>query len=130
MKKVGNNHEVPLAWKEGREFRNKQDTFRTDGKTIRSYDLIIGYTCPVTGKKIVLDYTWPWNVSQTTTVHVNELKGFLLKRGVINVNRQPGEPFWTEEPQWWHPDEIIEPDPDVVERFKRIADSAGGREGW
>ena len=73
------NNDVINAWIHGYAARTKN--FSTDGKFLRSYDLIVGYTNDL-GQVFVLDYTSPDNFySQTTSAHVG-----LAKRAVHESN--------------------------------------------
>lgn len=73
------NKDIVNAWIHGYAARTKN--FSTDGKFLRSYNLIIGYTNDL-GQVFVLDYTSPDNFeSQTTSTHVG-----LAKRAVHESN--------------------------------------------
>ena len=63
------NYDVCVAWKNGRKRRSVR--IRTDGFTIQSYGLTIGYT-DHEGKKVVFDYRASAGafVSMTTSHHV------------------------------------------------------------
>jgi hypothetical protein len=75
------NKDIVLAWIHGRAARTKSFSFTTDGKFLRSYNLVIGYTNDL-GQVFVLDYTSPDNFqSQTTSTHVG-----LAKRAVHESN--------------------------------------------
>jgi hypothetical protein len=71
------NHLVPVYWAEGKPASNHGGCFTTDGKTLYSYGLLIGDTCPDSGSKILRDYTangnWGYR-SQTTSVHVGRAR--------------------------------------------------------
>jgi len=74
-----NNHSVVSSWVNNSSARNHSNTFRTDGKSLWSYNLLIGYTTfterlyPV---KEALDYTAGTGNfrSQTTSCHVGRAK--------------------------------------------------------
>ena len=64
------NSRVVYSWVNGKRFES--NSMRTDGKTLYSYNLIIGHTYPG-GDKVLMDYTAKGLgfYSQTTSVHVN-----------------------------------------------------------
>lgn len=64
--------EIPLAWKDNRNARTKSNSFSTDGRSLYSYNLKIGYTNEF-GQKVLLNYTSESNnfQSHTTSRHVN-----------------------------------------------------------
>lgn len=78
MEKVVNRL-IPDFWSAGRPACNHGGTFWTDGQKLYSYKLMIGDTCPVTGKKVLRDHTangkWGYS-SQTTSVHVGRARVF------------------------------------------------------
>ena len=69
MRKVVNNNDVILKWKQGQEARNGKHTLHTDGKDLYSYNLRIGFTTP-SGKKVAVEHRAPHFVSVTTSQHV------------------------------------------------------------
>ena len=73
--KSRSNQTVIDAWKEGESWRNGSGSLYTDGDLLWSYSLVIGYTGSGYEKlKIVIDYTAPDNVTQTTSMHVSLAK--------------------------------------------------------
>jgi len=73
--KSRSNQTVIDAWKEGESWRNGSGSLYTDGDLLWSYSLVIGYTGSGYEKlKIVIDYTAPDNVTQTTSEHVGLAK--------------------------------------------------------
>ena len=74
-----NNHSVISSWSNGRAARNHSHTLRTDGNSLWSYGLLIGYTTFTEGLapvKEALDYTaGSGNFrSQTTSTHCGRAK--------------------------------------------------------
>ncbi len=67
------NDEVISAFEIGLPATNHRKSLSTDGKKLYSYRLCIADTCPITGKKILREYTaggkWGFQ-SQTTSCHV------------------------------------------------------------
>jgi hypothetical protein len=79
---IKDNHSVISSWATGTEARNHKGTLRTDGNTLWSYNLAIGYTTVtechgVTREnKDAIDYTAPSGNfrSMTTSSHVGRAK--------------------------------------------------------
>ena len=71
-----NNRGVITAWARGEKARNGKGTLSTDGTTLSSYELVIGYRTKE-GTLVVADYTSPGGGyhSQTTSCHVSRAKG-------------------------------------------------------
>ena len=65
------NSDVIKNWVRGGRAKNYKNTMRTDGKSLYSYTLEIGFTTD-DDKKVVLDYTAKSGLfaSQTTSCHV------------------------------------------------------------
>lgn len=81
--KSRSNQTVIDAWKSGKSWRNGSGSLYTDGLSLWSYSLVIGYTgsgyqAPLSHLqgtyKIVIDYMAPDNVTQTTSMHVSLAK--------------------------------------------------------
>ena len=66
------NRKIIDRWTKGQKFERRSIALSTDGSTLWSYSLKIGYTNKK-GKKVVVDYTAKggWFKSQTTSTHVN-----------------------------------------------------------
>ena len=67
------NEQVISNWKHDKPARNHKGTLRTDGKSLWSYELLIGNTCSETGLKVASNYTARGKrgyYSQTTSCHV------------------------------------------------------------
>ena len=66
-------HSYQSAQNRNKNFRN--GSVRTDGSTIWSYNLIVGYTTPE-GQKVVIDYTSPAGYFQSmrTSSHVGAIR--------------------------------------------------------
>lgn len=75
---VSNTH-VIRAWLRGNAATNKGGTLHTDGATLWSYDLPIGYHRE--GRPEVINYRGKSSVSQTTSSHV----GLALSAGARSV---------------------------------------------
>ena len=80
---IKDNHSVISSWVTGTEARNHKGTLRTDGNTLWSYNLVIGYTThsftPIGAhkeNKDAIDYTAPSGHfrSMTTSSHVGRAK--------------------------------------------------------
>ena len=79
---IQKNHSVISSWANGRASRNHKNTLRTDGNTLWSYGLVIGYTTVTerhgvhTENKDAIDYTAPSGNfrSMTTSSHVGRAK--------------------------------------------------------
>ena len=73
------NQSVISSWASGVEATNHKNTLRTDGNTLWSYNLVIGYTSTnSTGQRVAeaIDYTAPSGNfrSMTTSSHVGRAK--------------------------------------------------------
>ncbi len=80
------NNEVAGYWARGQRASNSGGTFSTDGNSLFSYNLEIGYT--ENGKKILKDYTAGTALgmrSQTTSCHVGKsrMSADMIFDGVI-----------------------------------------------
>ena len=66
-----NNKEIAQAWAKGQVFSRRSKALATDGSSLYSYNLVIGYT-NAQGKKVAIDYTRSGGDyrSQTTSTHV------------------------------------------------------------
>ena len=77
MSKRVRNHHVPEYCAEGKAVSNHNGSFRTDGKQLFSYGLLIGDTCEKTGSKVLREYTaggkWGFQ-SMTTSCHVGKAR--------------------------------------------------------
>ena len=64
--------QVPKFWRNGAPAKSFTNNYWTDGKSLYSYNLQIGYTCQ-DGKKILIEYNARANnfISATTSRHVN-----------------------------------------------------------
>jgi hypothetical protein len=76
--KSRSNQTVIDSWKLGTSWRNGSGSLYTDGSSLWSYSLVIGFTT-LNGynadfKKIAIDYMAPDNVTQTTSMHVSLAK--------------------------------------------------------
>jgi len=76
--KSRSNQTVIDAWKNRKSWKNGSGSLSTDGDTLWSYSLVIGFTT-LNGynadfKKIAIDYMSPDNVTQTTSMHVSLAK--------------------------------------------------------
>jgi hypothetical protein len=78
-----NNQSVISSWASGVEATNHKNTLRTDGNTLWSYNLVIGYTThrflptgALQTNKDAIDYTAPSGNfrSMTTSSHVGRAK--------------------------------------------------------
>lgn len=121
MKTVGKNDEVPLAWKEGRTFRNKKGTYRTDGKNLWSYDLLIGYT----GKNGVKYLVMYWDVSVATNEHVAGAQFIRLQDGKWDSTTRT----WIHRGKTWRP-VTVKPDEKTRTKFNELAFNRGYRMGY
>ena len=65
-----NRREVVGAWIAGTPARTSNHSLSTDGETLKSYDLQIGYRS-YHGRPIVVNYRSPCFVSNTTSAHVS-----------------------------------------------------------
>jgi len=61
--------DVIEAWLAGNPARTQNNSLSTDGDTLYSYNLQIGYKS-IHGRAMVKDYRAPNNISQTTSTHV------------------------------------------------------------
>jgi hypothetical protein len=67
------NHQVAVAWSEGMTAINHTGAYSTRCGKLYSYDLLIGETDPISGIKVLRDYTANGKHgmrSQTTSCHV------------------------------------------------------------
>ena len=53
---ITSNRNVASRWAKGQNARNHNNVFRTDGDSLFSYNLKIGFTT-LEGRKVLLDYT-------------------------------------------------------------------------
>ena len=79
---IKDNHSVISSWANGTSARNHKGTLRTDGNTLWSYNLAIGYTTVTEHHNVTrenkdaIDYTAPSGNfrSMTTSSHVGRAK--------------------------------------------------------
>ena len=73
--KILSNRLIANQWKKGFPAKNHNKSFHTDGKTLFSYNLVIGITSNA-NYKIAYNYTKESDnfISQTTTQHVRYAK--------------------------------------------------------
>lgn len=84
------NSEVALAWRYNMSASNRN--MHTDGKILKSYNLIIGKTNS-RGNKVILDYTGRRMISHTTSAHVGYGKMHADKIMQPDGNSENGFPF-------------------------------------